>query len=115
MSSPAAVTCAAPDCEQPVHRTNRTGRPAIYCTPACRPSRNRTPRQNQITVEVEHPEASPDGRPTERVWAVRLKRGDQIVEIADGLGWPSATALARALDNLLDARPRPAAPGRPTP
>jgi hypothetical protein len=66
-------------------------------------------------VELDHPAASPDGRPTERVWAVRLRRGELVVEIADGLGWPSATALARALDDLLAPRPRPAAPGRPTP
>jgi predicted methyltransferase len=56
-------------------------------------------------VELDHPAASPDGRPTQRVWAVRLRRGELVVEIADGLGWPSAAALARAIEHLL-APPR---------
>jgi hypothetical protein len=102
-----AVTCAAPGCEQPVHRTNHTGRPPIYCSPACRPSRNRTPRQNQILVEVEHPDISPDGRPAERVWTVQLRRGEHRVSIADDLGWPTANALAQQLTDLLDTNPQP--------
>jgi hypothetical protein len=111
---PRAMTCARPDCTNPVP-PNRTGRPAIYCSPACRPSH----RPSAVTVEVDHPDTSPDGRPPERVWTVRLRRGEHIVVIADGLGWPTATALARQLDDLLTTRParddpRPA-PGQETP
>jgi hypothetical protein len=102
--SPAAM-CAAPGCEQPVHRTNHTGRPAIYCSPACRPSRNRTPRRAGVVVEVEHPDISPDGRPADRVWTVQLRRGEHVVTIADDLGWPTANALARELNDLLDTTP----------
>jgi hypothetical protein len=102
----AAVTCAATGCEQPVHRTNHTGRPAIYCSPACRPSRNPTPRRAQIIVDVEHPDTSPDGRPAERVWTVILRRGQQRVIIADDLGWPTANALAHQLTDLLDTSPQ---------
>jgi len=113
-----ALTCAAPGCEQPVPRTNHTGRPAIYCSPACRPSHNRTPRRAGVVVEVDHPDTSPDGRPAERVWTVQLRRGEHRVVIADGLGWPSATSLARAIGDLLGpaprSRPRPPAPGQVT-
>jgi hypothetical protein len=35
------------------------------------------------------------------VWTVRLRRGQQVVVIADDLGWPSANALAGQLDDLL--------------
>lgn len=103
--SPPAATCAAPDCEQPVPRTNHTGRPAIYCSPGCRPSHNRTPRRAGVTVEIEHPDVSPDGRPADRVWTVRLRKGEHRVVIADNLGWPTANALAHQLNDLLNTTP----------
>src|SRR5258708_28058026 len=98
--------------EQPVHRTNHTGRPAIYCSPACRPSRNRTPRRAHVVVEVEHPDVSPDGRPTDRAWIVALRRGERHVVIADDLGWPTANARAPELNGLLNTTPPPT-PGPP--
>ncbi|MDP9389143.1 MAG: hypothetical protein M3Q48_14800 [Actinomycetota bacterium] len=94
MSPPA---CAAPSCPNPVPRRSGPGRPARYCSPECRPS----PRRPNILVEVDHPEISPDGRPAARVWSVRLRRGRRVVVIADDLGWPSAKALAGALNDLL--------------
>jgi len=96
------VACAAPDCTNPLPRRTGPGRPFRYCSPACRPSL----RRPGILVEVDHPEVSRDGRPVERVWTVRLRRGHQVVVIAEDLGWPSATALAGQLDDLLRPRPR---------
>lgn len=96
-------TCAAPDCDNPVVRRPR-GRPAIYCSPTCRPSRRA--RHPRLTVEIDHPDTSPDGRPTDRVWTVRLRRGPTTVTIADDLGWPSANTLADQLNNLLHPTPR---------
>lgn len=93
----APVDCAAPGCVNLVPRSTGPGRPAVYCSPACRPNHPRP----KILVEVDHPNISPDGRPVERVWTVRLRRGKDIVVIADDLGWPSANALAGALDDLL--------------
>lgn len=93
--TPAA--CAAPGCTNPVPRRSGPGRPFRYCSPACRPS----PRRPGIVVEIDHPEQSPDGRPVRRVWSVRLRRGRHVVVIADDLGWPSANALAGALNALL--------------
>jgi hypothetical protein len=93
--TPAA--CAAPDCTNPVPRRVGPGRPFRYCSPECRPS----PRRPGILVEVDHPDESPDGRPVQRVWTVRLRRGRHVVVIADDLGWPSANALVGALNELL--------------
>jgi hypothetical protein len=96
-----ALTCAASGCTDSVPRRPGPGRPALYCSPTCR-TKHRRPK---ILVEVGHPETSPDGRPVQRVWTVRLRRGQRVVVIADDLGWPSANALAGQLDDLL--RPGP--------
>ncbi len=89
--------CAATGCDNVVARRPGPGRPVIYCSPACRPS----PARPAIVVELDHPEASADGRDARRVWTVRLRRGRCVVVIAENLGWPSASALAGALDDLL--------------
>ena len=96
------AVCAAPGCNNVVERAHTPGRPAIYCSVTCRPSHHRT----GVAVEVAHPDASPDGRDASRVWAVRLRRGQRVVTVADGLGWPSAAALANDLEALLLSRPR---------
>lgn len=100
------VTCAAPECTNSVPRTNRPGRPALYCSIDCRPTHSRAAvRRAGVVVEIDHPDISPDGRPVERVWTVRLRRGQRVVVIADALGWPTANALARELSDLLSAKP----------
>ncbi len=96
-----AVACVTAGCANLVIRSSRPGRPAVYCSPECRIK----PRRPPIIVEIDHPAASPDGRPVQRVWTVRLRRGQRVVVIADGLGWPSATALAGQLDDLLHPGP----------
>ena len=105
--TPAPVICAAPGCDKPVPRPKRTGRPAIYCTPDCRPTHRRAKiRRAGVVVEIQHPDVSPDGRPVDRVWTVRLRRGQHIVVLADNLGWPTANALARELNDLLFTNPQ---------
>jgi len=106
---PPVKLCAAFDCDTPV-TANARGRPAIYCSPACRPSGR---RDQVITVDIAHPDTSPDGRPTERVWTVTLRRGSSFVVIAADLGWPSANALARSLADLFGPQPSGARGGRP--
>jgi hypothetical protein len=96
------TTCARPGCENPLPEQHR-GRRAIYCGPGCRPSHA---RRSALCVEVDHPEASPDGRPAERVWTVRLRRASRSVVIAESLGWPSAHALASDLEDLRSPPPR---------
>ena len=92
-----SVGCAAPGCTNVVTRRTGPGRPAVYCSPTCRAS----PHRPGVLVEVDHPDTSPDGRPVRRVWTVRLRRGHNVVVIADDLGWPSAQALAGQLNDLL--------------
>lgn len=96
-----AMRCAGSGCDNPLPTRGR-GRPAIYCSPACRGNRGRSAR---LVVEVCHPESSPDGRAPGRVWTVSLRRGERIVVIAESLGWPSARALARQLEDLLEPGP----------
>lgn len=92
------TTCARSGCDNPVAVREGRGRPAIYCSPGCRTSSH---RRAALTVEVEHPQTCSDGRPVERVWTVRLRRGQRVVVIAEALGWPSANALAGQLHDIL--------------
>ena len=101
---PCEIRCAAPECTATVVRSGGRGRPALYCSPACRAaaSRNhRRPRNTPPTVEVDHCSTSARGRPSGRVWLVRLRRGEHAVVIATGLGRPSAEHLARQITQLL--------------
>jgi hypothetical protein len=92
-------TCAAPGCENPVPRKPR-GRPAIYCNAACRPSQ----RSSGIDVELLRDDG--DAGSAGRIWTVRLRRRGRSVTVAESLGWPSATALAGDLTELLTPRRR---------
>jgi len=94
-----SATCAAPGCENPVPRKPR-GRPSIYCSATCRPSR----RSSGIDVEVLR--GDDDAGSAGRIWTVRLRRGARSVTVAESLGWPSATALAGDLYELLTSRRR---------
>ncbi len=96
------MSCAGPGCENPLPERG-AGRPAIYCSPACRPSMTRPPH---LVVEVCHPDTSPDGRAPGRLYTVGLRRGSHVVVIAENLGWPSANALARQLEDLLGPDPQ---------
>jgi hypothetical protein len=93
--------CAAPDCANPITR-HPTGRPARYCSPACRVRhhRQRQPTPDPLTVEVDMGSASSRGRPPERSWLVRIRRADQYVIIAIGLRRHAADRLAEQLTDL---------------
>jgi hypothetical protein len=102
MSAP--LICAAPGCENPVPTGGR-GRPAIYCSPQCRPAaRGRS--GVHVVVEVDHEPIPDDERPAGRIWLVRLRRAEQTVVIAAELGRPSAEYLAAQLNTLLATRRR---------
>lgn len=103
------TACANPGCDNPLPAPNHTGRPAIYCSPACRKRRRHPPAGKSddsvgdaIVVELDHPATSTDGRPPQRIWTLRLRRRQHSVTIAEGLGWPTANALAQQLRHLLD-------------
>lgn len=97
--------CAAPGCDNPVvRRHGKPGRPAIYCSPACRPSR--VGRRGQLSIEVDQQEdaGDSDGPHPGRAWVVLLRRGPRTVIVGRDLGRFSATALAAELRQLLSAR-----------
>lgn len=97
MSGP---TCAAAGCANTVdRRPGRVGRPPIYCSPACRPSRSRCAGRNQISVEVDQADDD-DGRPG-RCWVVTIRRGTNSVVVGRDLGRFSATVLSGELRALL--------------
>ncbi len=95
--------CAADDCENAVVRSRRPGRPAVYCSAECRPSRIAGPGLPPVVVEVlqtdEHDE---DGTHAGRNWVVRLQRGHASVTIGQNLGRFSAMALAGDLRRLFE-------------
>lgn len=104
VSSRHEATCAAPACTNLITRGAR-GRPAIYCSPACRSATYRIHRRRSdepVVVEVDHGSTSAKGRPAGRVWMVRLRRGQRSVIVAIGLGRPSADHLAGQISDLLE-------------
>lgn len=99
-----AHTCARPGCTNPLVRRAR-GRPPLYCSVACRHAAHRRRPDPRVSVEVDCEPGDVAARPTGHVWLVRLRRGDRIVEVATGLGRPSAEYLARQLSDLLEPPP----------
>jgi hypothetical protein len=97
-------TCARAGCEVRLVRKAR-GRPPIYCSAACRHLVARKGPMPRLTVEVDHERDDDVGRPTGQVWLVRLRRGDRTVDVATGLGRPSAEYLARRIRDLIEERP----------
>jgi hypothetical protein len=93
-------TCAAEGCDNTVVRLRRPGRPAIYCSPDCRPSHIAGPGHRAVAVEVAQDDEQDDGSQAGRNWVVRLQRGPDIVTIARDLGRFSALALAGELHRL---------------
>ena len=93
--------CASPDCDHPCPTTG-TGRPARYCSNACRTRAHRHRHAPVPAVaEVARGSASSRGRLEERSWLVQLRRGDQCVIVTIGLRRYAADRLAEQLNALL--------------
>jgi hypothetical protein len=91
--------CAAPGCTNEVlRRPGAQGRPPIYCSLQCRPSK----KPNVLAVDVELDEDSADPG---RDWVVRLRRGNRAVVVGRGLGRFSAAVLAAELRVVVGAHP----------
>jgi hypothetical protein len=96
-------TCAEPGCHNPLP-PQATGRPARFCSTACRVRFHRHRRQadtTPVTVEVDLGSASSRGRPPERAWLVRMRRADRTVIVAIGLRRHAADRLAEQIADLL--------------
>ena len=97
-------TCAGPGCGRPLVRKAR-GRPPLYCSTGCRHAAYRKAPELRLVVELDAEGGDATGRPTGHVWLVRLRRGERSVEVATGLGRPSAEYLARQLRDLIEQPP----------
>ena len=93
--------CAKDGCDNTVLRSGRPGRPAIYCSPECRPT---PPKVRGLSVSGTHEPTEENTRPAGRIWQVQLSRGARMVMIADGLGRPSAEHLARRVSEIISSR-----------
>ena len=91
--------CAALDCDEPLPASSGRGRPRLYCSPKCRGKAGA--RGGPINVEVDCACHDTAGRPTGRVWLVRMRRGNSEVIVANELGRPSADHLAALIADLL--------------
>ena len=101
-----AVTCAGPGCTNTI-TPQTVGRPARYCSTACRVRHHRQRSATApITVEVDMGSATSRGRPPDRAWLVRIRRGDRNVIVNTGLRRPHADRLAEQLTDLLTNNPR---------
>lgn len=97
-----AETCQAPGCTNAV-QPRGTGRPARFCSTACRvrAHRGRQGAKGYLSVEVDMGSATSRGRPPERAWLVRVRRGERSVIVAYGLRRPAADRLVEQLTDLL--------------
>ena len=100
-----AVTCTVPDCKNPI-TPGVTGRPAKYCSPACRATAHRQ-RHNTppAAAEVTMGSASSRGRKPDNAWTVQLHRANHHIITAIGLRRPAADRLAQQINNLLTTNP----------
>jgi hypothetical protein len=102
-ATPGEPTCEGPGCAQALEPAT-TGRPARFCSPACRARYHRAAqraRAEPVSVEVDLGSASSRGRPPERAWMVRLRRGQRSVIVTIGLTRAAADRLAAQLTDLL--------------
>jgi hypothetical protein len=109
VSAPAEqpALCAAPQCHEPLPAPSGRGRPRLYCSPKCRTSTSS--QGGALRVEVDCQGDQSAGRPSGRVWLVRMRRGTAEVIVANELGRPSADHLAGQIAELLSPTRR--APG----
>ncbi len=102
-----AAVCCAPGCDDVLPR-RATGRPARYCSAACRTRAHRQQHARPgaaVTVEVDMGSASSRGRRPESAWLVRLRRDQRTVIVTIGLSRPAADHLAEQISDLLSQSP----------
>jgi hypothetical protein len=93
--------CALVGCDNPVILAS-TGRPARYCSAACRARAHR--QRHPSTPAVAHVEmgsATSRGRHPDKAWTVRLRRGTRTIVVALGLTRRDADRLAEQINDLL--------------
>lgn len=104
VSTDAPRTCATPGCTEELPPPSGRGRPRLYCSTRCRSTA--TSQRGALSVEVDYEGEEAGGRPTGRVWLVRMRRGREEVVVATELGRPSADHLAGQISQLIHRRRR---------
>lgn len=97
---PDAGRCAGPGCDRPIAPA-ATGRPARFCSSACRGRAHRQRHATAPVAEADMGSASSRGRLPDQAWLVRLRRGEHAVVLAIGLRRPAAERLAEQINDLL--------------
>jgi hypothetical protein len=97
-----ARRCAEPGCTNALPEAS-TGRPAAFCSPACRSRahRRRHRQQDPLSVEVRLGSTSSKGRTRGRVWMVRLCRGSDSMIVAIGLSHGAAERLSERITEII--------------
>lgn len=98
-----ASTCAAPGCANPLPERS-TGRPARFCSPACRSRayRSRQGHKEAVFADVQLGSTSSKGRTQGRVWMVCLRRGSDSLIVAVGLPRGAAERLAQRMTDMIN-------------
>ena len=94
--------CAAPGCANALVERD-SGRPARFCSPACRSRahRSRTRHNEAFFAEVQLGSTSSKGRTHGRVWMVCLRRGSDSLIVATGLARQAADRLAQRMTEMI--------------
>jgi hypothetical protein len=97
-----AQQCAATGCDNPIVPAS-TGRPAHYCSPACRARAHRNHHHSPAptVAEATMGSATSRGRHPDKAWIVKLRRGNNSIVIAIGLRQRDAHSLAEQINQLL--------------
>lgn len=96
------ATCDGPGCTSTVEPRD-VGRPARFCSTACRvrAHRHRRAAEGTVIAETDMGSATSRNRSPERAWLVRLRRGERSVIVAHGLRRSAAERLVEQLSDLL--------------
>jgi hypothetical protein len=97
-----ARRCAEPGCTNALPKQS-TGRPAAFCSSACRSRAHRRlhRQQDPLSVDVQLGSTSSKARTHGQVWMVRLCRGSVSVIVAIGLSHGAAERLSERMTELI--------------
>ena len=98
-----AACCAEPGCINPLSQHD-TGRPAIFCSAACRSrAHRRRHRHRAVSVEVQLGSTSSKNQTHGRVWMVCLRRGNDSLIVAIGMSRRDAERLAERMTDMVSS------------
>ncbi len=98
-----AACCAEPGCINPLSQHD-TGRPAIFCSAACRSrAHRRRHRHRAVSVEVQLGSTSSKNQTQGRVWMVCLRHGNDSLIVAIGMSRRDAERLAERMTDMVSS------------